>query len=627
MGAKLEKPGDSSARLLRRLAGEAAERIGDFGGRQLQSLAWALGRVRWRGPRSELLHVLGRIDGRAAQCLDRGQFREPHELSLVLWAFGRLGRLPEALMGRLELRLAALPLLRRFGPQEVANTAWALARLGRGSERLLQPLAARAAAVVPSGSPKEVATTLWAFASLRHSSADVERLVEAAAARWAPRLGEFTPRDLATVAWACGTLGPSPGTSALAAAVASCAAPRLDGFEPRSLSTFVVGMARLGSWEPCAAAGVLGALRGRVHLQSPVGLANLAWALARLDLPPSDDLEAVLEEIAATSAPRAREFDAKSMVCLMWGLQSTQHRSAAVVRLAEATGAEAVRRRDELTAHGVASLLRSAARLSTGSTYSGGARLAGGLKPRALELCAGMTAQDVSNTCWACARVGFADKELLGALEARALQLVGAFSPQGLSNTLWAYATLSVYPEGFISAVAIRAVQGSIDLRSFSEQSLANLAWAFARLEFVAPRAVMRAIAAAAVPRLGSFQAHSICSLVRSAADVLCPMPPLFEAVDAEVLSRLPEFRGANAETLLQSYSRVGHRSAAVLPLLGQAAEDVLQSIAAQAPGLDASARSWDVRRRRHYTALMVEAFCSGTLPNIPNLQSHLAES
>jgi hypothetical protein len=135
----------------------------------------------------------------------------------------------------------------------------------------------------------------------------------------------------------------------------------------------------------------------------------------------------------------------------------------------------------------------------------------------------------------------------------------------------------------------------------------------------VAPKPLFKAIATEAVDRLPSMSPLSIASIVNSFANLYIIDLRLFEAVDATVVERVAEFKPANAQQLMTAYAALGYRSAAALPLLGQAAEGALASMVHSTPGFSRQER-WNQAQRAHYTSLMVEVFTSGSLPNLPNL-------
>lgn len=137
--------------LLAALAGAAAPQLGEFSGRQLASLTWALARLGWDGPRGPLERLLISVELAAVEALGGGGISRPTEVSLLAWSFARLGYAPDTFLATLEaLPDSARSLLATLRPQEVSNLAWALAKLRRSGSPLLLPLAQRAVEVVRS---------------------------------------------------------------------------------------------------------------------------------------------------------------------------------------------------------------------------------------------------------------------------------------------------------------------------------------------------------------------------------------------------------------------------------------------------------------------------------------------
>ena len=145
-----------AAELISVLSGAAMENMGDFQGRALSNFSWAVAKIGLKGfdpeKRDDLLQAL---ELQALKCWQRGTFRVPHELSMMLWSFAKLNHNPVAFLDAIEqCGFAASPLLDGFGPQEVANVAWAFAKMGEVRPALLNPLAVQAKSVISTAAPK-----------------------------------------------------------------------------------------------------------------------------------------------------------------------------------------------------------------------------------------------------------------------------------------------------------------------------------------------------------------------------------------------------------------------------------------------------------------------------------------
>eukprot|EP00798_Chlamydomonas_sp_ICE-L_P016471 gene16471-22693_t len=88
-------------------------------------------------------------------------------------------------------------------------------------------------------------------------------------------------------------------------------------------------------------------------------------------------------------------------------------------------------------------------------------------------------AQDVANTLWALATLGYQDSAFLIKLVAQTrLKLQDAdFNPQNMANSAWALAVLGHYDSRFLYELTDRAKP---KLPSFSAQNVSNLAWSLA---------------------------------------------------------------------------------------------------------------------------------------------------
>jgi hypothetical protein len=93
--------------------------------------------------------------------------------------------------------------------------------------------------------------------------------------------------------------------------------------------------------------------------------------------------------------------------------------------------------------------------------------------------------QNVANTAWACATLGFQSPKLFSEIERRASWLVKEGTPQAVANTAWACATLGFQSPRLFSEIERRA---SWLVEDGKEQEVANTAWACATLGFQSPR-------------------------------------------------------------------------------------------------------------------------------------------
>ena len=103
------------------------------------------------------------------------------------------------------------------------------------------------------------------------------------------------------------------------------------------------------------------------------------------------------------------------------------------------------------------------------------------LEARALAVRGDFSAQNISNTLWAFATLGFRPSEaLLEGLIEQTVAVQGDFKAQEISITLWAFATLGLQPSEELMAGTMK--QAVVVQGDFNPQEIANTLWAFATL-------------------------------------------------------------------------------------------------------------------------------------------------
>jgi hypothetical protein len=89
--------------------------------------------------------------------------------------------------------------------------------------------------------------------------------------------------------------------------------------------------------------------------------------------------------------------------------------------------------------------------------------------------------QDVSNTAWACATLGFEAPNLFAEIDRRSNWLVKEGNPQNVANTAWACATLGFEAPNLVAEIDRHS---NWLVKEGSPQNVANIAWAYATLGF-----------------------------------------------------------------------------------------------------------------------------------------------
>ena len=89
--------------------------------------------------------------------------------------------------------------------------------------------------------------------------------------------------------------------------------------------------------------------------------------------------------------------------------------------------------------------------------------------------------QEISNSAWTLAKLGFKHNPLMEGLAFAALRNMEDLNPHDLSGTAWAFATLSYSQTELLQAISQASIQR---LSEFNSQDLANTARSFATCDF-----------------------------------------------------------------------------------------------------------------------------------------------
>ena len=164
-------------------------------------------------------------------------------------------------------------------------------------------------------------------------------------------------------------------------------------------------------------------------------LANVAWALATVRRVAPEADGALLEALAEAALARLGEFKPQELCNLLWAFATLKRRHRALFEAASVAAA----------------------------------RFCG----------AGFTAQGLSQTVWAFAKLGLAKHALLVAAAAAAKPRAAQYDPQSLATLAWAFANLEVEHAPLIGAVS---AQARARPAAFDGTSCAQLLWALTRL-------------------------------------------------------------------------------------------------------------------------------------------------
>ncbi|KAL0032386.1 hypothetical protein WJX79_008625 [Trebouxia sp. C0005] len=385
-----------------------------------------------------------------------------------------------------------------FNAQNHANTVWAFATLGHNpGDHVLRVMArdaegkvmaAEALRKLETFTPQALSNTVWGFSKLEVVH---ERLLDAVAAIALRKLQAFNGQNIANTVWAYANLGYDPG--ALMDAVAQCSEYRMQEFSPQNISNILWAYAKLGKLHPELMEAAALHSRALMTTFQPQSIANMIWAYATLAHSPLSDFLTLLCGHALHELPN---FSPQNISNTIWALATLKHTNRALMQAVEV----------EVTA-----------------------RL--GIPEEAIKF----SRQHLANSLWALATLELLPSGRLLAAVAEAMkERASDCNPQEISNTVWAFAKLGFYSEGMMDRFASEA-EGRI--QEFSQQNLANMAWAFGKLTHDAP-SLLDAIGLKATTIVKDLSLQHITNILWTYASFLHDVPEMLPAFTSQVLER-----------------------------------------------------------------------------------------
>ncbi|KAF5837976.1 hypothetical protein DUNSADRAFT_3637 [Dunaliella salina] len=241
-----------------------------------------------------------------------------------------------------------------------------------------------------------------------------------------------------------------------------------------------------------------------LHTFDARGLANTAWAFAKMRYVPDSVLPAALSVEACT---RINEFAAQNLSNLAWAMVYMHFRDPHLLGL---MANRVLLLLDQFKPQELANIMWAFASLEQHdhTTLSALSARAAQLGPRAFK------EQEISNIIWALGRAHHHEGPLLDMLLQETLNKLSSFQPQGVSNIVWALGQLNHASPSLLSAIGQKCSQAGA-LSAFDNQGLCNLAFGTAVLRFRHPP-LMAALADEALVRVAS--ASSAAHKLQSAA-------------------------------------------------------------------------------------------------------------
>lgn len=170
--------------------------------------------------------------------------------------------------------------------------------------------------------------------------------------------------------------------------------------------------------------------------------------------------------------------------------------------------------------------------------------------------------QNLSNTCWAFAKIGLRHDPLIKAIADETLRKLPQFSAQGLSNTLWGYATLVIKGEECLGKSAWKLVCALLEeliarLPGCPTQQLSNSAWACCRLG-VRHDDFMAAIASEGMRKLPNYTTQDLANTSMAFAKTNINNREFLRALAGEAARKMRDFEAREVSNITWSLNIMG---------------------------------------------------------------------
>lgn len=301
--------------LLSALGSQVQARADKFMPSELSALAWGFAHA-GHTP-ADLFQALG---GAADACVSRMSAADLAATARAHVASGLAASSSAGLMGR--LAAAAVVRIDQFGPKLLADLLTSYARLGQPMPpALLDAAAAATPGCVGAATGADVANLFWGFA--RVLDRPRPQLVDTLCRAGVRRSQSLDARQMSMVCWAVATLRHrSPDADALLRALATqWAGKGVDRMAAQGLANVAWAYARLDLREEHLFAAIAAEAVGRMGEFGAQGLANLCWAFATAGA----HTEPLLHAIEASAVPRLAAFRPEELASLAWSFAHTGH--------------------------------------------------------------------------------------------------------------------------------------------------------------------------------------------------------------------------------------------------------------------------------------------------------------
>jgi RAP domain len=278
---------------------------------------------------------------------------------------------------------------------------------------------------------------------------------------------------------------------------------------------------------------------------SPQGLANVAWAFAKLN----HKAPFLFKAIADRGRVVIYHFKAQELSTISWAFAKQKHNAPplfyAIAKAAPALMSDFSPQEVSNISWAFATMNHNAPELFDSIAKAATVRI-GSFNP-----------QGLTNTALAFATMNHNAPELFDSIAKAATARMGEFSPQALCNTALAFAKLNYEAESLFNAIA-EATQ--VRINEFNPLGLANIAGAFATLNHAAP-SMFDDIASAAQVRIKEFSSHQLAKLAWAFATLNQHAESLFDAIASVAKVRIKEFSPHQLAKLAWSFATLNQEA------------------------------------------------------------------
>eukprot|EP00746_Dinoflagellata_sp_MGD_P155003 gnl/MRDRNA2_/MRDRNA2_85161_c0_seq3.p1 gnl/MRDRNA2_/MRDRNA2_85161_c0~~gnl/MRDRNA2_/MRDRNA2_85161_c0_seq3.p1 ORF type:complete len:627 (+),score=126.89 gnl/MRDRNA2_/MRDRNA2_85161_c0_seq3:1-1881(+) len=143
--------------------------------------------------------------------------------------------------------------------------------------------------------------------------------------------------------------------------------------------------------------------------------------------------------------------------------------------------------------------------------------------------------QDLSNTCWAFAKLEITNSMMMTSLGKQLVTQVETLLPQDLSNTAWAFATLGLPQIDLLDEVLVETIA---KIKDFTPQNVANISWAFAKIGMWNDR-LMEIVAMEILRKIKDFDGQGLANIAWAFGTLGFKCEKMADAMLHEYLERI----------------------------------------------------------------------------------------